>query len=55
MYLRRASNQAGHLQSISDVLMRESERRGSGRESALEKSQPGVSRLSAWLQGPLQG
>lgn len=44
MYLRRASNQTGHLQSISDVLMRESERRGSGREPALEKRQPGVSR-----------
>lgn len=44
MYLRHASNQTGHLQSISDVLMRESERRGSGREPALEKRQPGVSR-----------
>lgn len=31
MYLKRASNQTGHLQAISDVLMRESERRGSGR------------------------
>lgn len=44
MYLRRASNQTGHLQSISDVLMRESERRGPGREPALEKRQPAVSR-----------
>lgn len=44
MYLRRASNQTGHLQSISDVLMRESERRGPGRQPALETRQPGVSR-----------
>lgn len=37
MYLKRASDQTGHLQSIRSVLKRESERGGSGRKSALQK------------------
>lgn len=37
MYLKRASNQMGHLQSIRGVLKRESERRGLGRKPAQQK------------------
>lgn len=37
MYLKRASNQMGHLQSIRSVLKRESERGGAGRKPALQK------------------
>lgn len=40
MHLKRASNQIWHLQSIRGVLMKESERRGSGRKPALHKHQP---------------
>lgn len=54
MYLKRASNQTGHLQAISDVLMRASERRGSGREPALKKRQPGAAQplcQALWTMG----
>lgn len=54
MYLKRASNQTGHLQSISDVLMRESERRDSGRTPALEKRQPDVSRPFCQARGTMR-
>lgn len=47
MYLERASNQTGHLQAISDVLMRESEKRFG------QRACPGEA--PAWCARPLSG